>query len=86
MKFSALLTILAASLATYAQADVLYISQSNGELYAPGFRGEVNTSYYGWSTGTFDSNPTVESGEFSMTRMAPLRAWARFLAVLERIL
>ncbi len=63
MKFSAALAILAASLVTHAQAEPLYISQSNGELFAPGFRGQENTSYYGWSAGTFDSNPTVETGE-----------------------
>lgn len=63
MKLSAAFSILAASCVACAHADTLYISESNGQLFAPGFRGQANTSYYGWSAGTFDSNPSVETGE-----------------------
>lgn len=50
-----LLSALAAVLAS-SSASAAFIMTDSGTVFTPSFRGESNTTYFGWSAGTWDGN------------------------------
>lgn len=50
-----LLPVLATALATSTASAAFIISEATG-IFTPSYRGEANTTYFGWSAGTWDGN------------------------------
>lgn len=50
-----LLPALAAALTTYSASAAFVIAESS-TVFEPSFRGEANTTYFGWSAGTWDGD------------------------------
>jgi hypothetical protein len=57
-----LLPALAAVLCGSSASAAFVIYEGSG-LFAPSFRGESGTTYFGWSSGTWDGNPPPAVGE-----------------------
>jgi hypothetical protein len=61
-----LLPALAAVLCASSASAASVITTSNG-IFTPSFRGGSNTTYFGWSSGTWDGNPPAVEGDPDIT-------------------
>jgi hypothetical protein len=61
-----LLPVLAAALGVSSASAASVITTANG-IFTPSFRGGSNTTYFGWSNGTWDGNPPTVEGDPDLT-------------------
>lgn len=61
-----LLPALAAVLSVSSASAAFVVTTSNG-IFTPSFRGGSNTTYFGWSNGTWDGNPPLVDGDPDIT-------------------
>lgn len=61
-----LLPALAAMLSVSSASAAFVIETASG-IFTPSFRGGSNTTYFGWSSGTWDGNPPTAEGEPDIT-------------------
>lgn len=48
-------------------AQAAYAVYEGTGIYTPEFRGQANTTYFGWSSGTWDGNPPLGEGQPDVT-------------------
>jgi hypothetical protein len=48
-------------------AQAAYVIYGGTGIYTPEFRGQANTTYFGWSSGTWDGNPPLGEGQPDVT-------------------
>ncbi len=70
MKIRSLLTLSALCAAATVGSAQYVISEATG-LFAPSFREEANTTWFGWSSGTFFGTPVPASSSRILNNIAP---------------
>lgn len=67
-----LLTLgLAGSLSLASSAGAAFVISEATDLFAPSFRGETGTTYFGWSSGNWDGNPEDLEGQADILNPVP---------------